>query len=242
MSSLKEKSEQRLNSCRLSHPVTGPASAPGRSLEGSRDSTAFWLAGDFLCGDAEPLPSMFTSKMKASRAEPQPVKAHLAGLAPLAAGLRKWHISNKAASYIIASFLLLFAAADGFLLTASTFSADRSALIGQAAPAADQEGTETATVFSAPAFEAAEGSQAQLLAPGALPESEHWSAAVGVFEQLLAQQKASEAAAIKKQEENERLLKRLEAWVEARAQKPAVFAGACVAPAGQCWKGTALIR
>jgi hypothetical protein len=243
MSILKEKSQERLNASWLNHPVTKHAAARGNPLGGRRDGTAFWLTGGFSCGDTEPLPSMFTSKTNAARTELRPAKAHLDRLTSLAAKLPKWHISKRTASYIIASFLLLFAALDGVLLTASSSSADRRAPIEQAAAALDRDGTETAMMISAPSFEAAEGSQAPSFAaaPGASPGGEPWSAAVVALEQLLAQQKASQTAAMK-HAENERLLKRLENWVNARTQKPAVLAAGCVAPAGRCWKGVMQIQ
>jgi hypothetical protein len=243
MNNLKESSKERLNASWLSHPVTGHAAIPGHFRDGRWNSTPFWLADGFLCDDSAPLPSMFRSNVRAGGSKPQSAYAGPAGPALPAAKPSKWPISKRTASYIMASFLLVFATVDGVLLTASTFSADRRALAGQAPAVLDQDGTETSMLFSAHASEAAEGSHAPSFAPaqGTLSDGEPWSATVGALEQLLARQKASQAAAMK-EAENERLLKRLEAWMNARAPKPAVLAGGCTAPAGQCWKGAARIQ
>jgi hypothetical protein len=239
MNNLKENSRERLNASWLSHPVIEHAPISGHLRDGRWNSMPFWLADGFLCDDSEPLPSMFRSNVRAGGSEPQSANTDPAGPTLPAARPSKWPISKRTASYIIASFLLVSAAVDGVLLTASTFSADRRALAGQAPAVLDQDGTETSMLFSAHASEAAEGSQAPSFAPaqGTLPDSEPWSAAVGALEQLLARQKASQAAAM-----NEAENQRLEAWMNARAPKPAVLAGGCAAPAGQCWKSATRIQ
>jgi hypothetical protein len=265
MNNLQEKSKEPLSTSWLTHPVTGRTAVPSSSIDGRRDTKPFWLAEDFLCGDTEPLPSMFRSKEKISGTERRlasvdivttvlpadrlskwPISNSAAAVENMlrwAARPYKWHISNRTASYIIASCLLVFAAVDGVLLTASTFSADRKGRVESASAALDQDGTETAMVFLTPSSESAEASPAPLLAPahGALPEGKLWPAALDALEQLTAQRKASQAA-VMKQAENERLLERLEAWMNARTQKPAAVAGACAGPAPQCWKSATRIQ
>jgi hypothetical protein len=236
MFSLNKKTNERFTASRLTHPVTGPASAPKRSK-------AFWLDDSFFWGDSEPLPSMFRPKIKACEPEPRAAKATLAGLTSLRARLSKWHSSNRTAPYIIASFLLLLAAVDGFLLTAPGFSADRRTLAEQALDAQDQDGTETALMFSATASDLPQGSQTPPLIPGreALHEGERWSAVVDALEQFLAEEQASKAAAIKRAE-NERLIRRLEGWVNAGTQKRTALAEACAGPARKCWKIATVVQ
>jgi hypothetical protein len=139
--------------------------------------------------------------------------------------------------------LLVFATADGILLTASTFSADRRALIETAAAAPDQGDAEIATLFSAPPTDAPEVAQAPSLvrAQEALPEGNQWFAAVDTLEQLIAQQKAFQAPAIKPAQNNE-VLGRLEAWVNTRTQNSAATAQACTAWTPHCRKGAILIQ
>jgi hypothetical protein len=241
MSNLKETSEEPLNASWSIHPATGHAAIPGYLLDGKWNAAPFWLADGFLRDNSEPLPTMFRSNMR-DGGGPQSANAGLAGRASPAARLSKWHISKRTASYIMASILLVFAAVDGVLLTASTFSADRRALTGQATAALNQNGTETGMAFSALSSDAEDSQASSFAQPRETqPDGQPWSVAIGALEQLVARQKASEAAAIK-EAENERLLKRLEAWVNARAQKPAVLAGACAAPAGLCWNGATRIR
>jgi hypothetical protein len=242
MNSLEEKTNDWLDAYWPGYPVTGRAAAPAASAGARQHVRAFWLDDGFLSGDAEPLPSMFTSKMRAGDARPGPAKARLAGSISLAARLSKRHISNRTASYIIASFLVLFAAADGFLLATSTFSADR-ALIEQASAALDEDRTETARLLSVSSPEVAKASKTSSLTlrRAVLPEGESWSAAVTTFKQLVAEGKASTAAA-KKQAENERLIERLGSWMNASIQKPATLAQACTAPAHQCWKGKTVVQ
>jgi hypothetical protein len=194
-------------------------------------------------GDTEPLPSMFRPKAKANGTQPQLASAKSAGKTRPGARSSKLRISNRTPSYIIASFLLVFAAVDGVLLAAPTFSDNRQTLLSSASAALDQGETEVATLFSASSSEAADASQDQSPAPAKelLPKGEQWAAAVGTLEQLLAQQKAPQAAAMNSPE-NGQLLGRLEAWANARMQNPAATAQACTASALQCRKGATLIQ
>jgi hypothetical protein len=235
MNSVNEKTTERANASWLSRPVTGHAAAPNRCMHGRRDITAFWLDSGFLGDDSEPLPSMFRSKINTCGAEPRAAKTTLASLTSLAARLSKWHSANRTAPYIIASFLLLLAAVDGFLLTG--FSPDRRTLAGQALEARDQDATETALMFSVPSADAAEGPQ--VTGQEALPEGDRWSAAVEALERFLAEEK-SKAAAMK-QGEKERLIRRLESWVT-RTEKRTAMAEACAGPARQCWKGATRVQ
>jgi hypothetical protein len=161
----------------------------------------------------------------------------------LAARLSKRQISTRTASYFIASFLVIFAAVDGFLLATSTFSADRRALLEQGSAAPEVDRTETAIVPPAPSPKVARASKASSLAQrqAVSPESEPWPAAVATFKQLIAEAEASKAAAMKPAD-NDRLIGQLENWMNASTQKPSAVAQACTAPAHQCWKGKTVVR
>jgi hypothetical protein len=243
MSILQEKPGERLNASWLSHPIMSGTAAPSDDRDGWRNPAALWLADGFMNGDTEPLPSMFRPKAKANGTQPQLARTKSADKTRPGARLSKLQISSRTPSYIIAAFLLVFAAVDGVLLAAPTFSDNRHILLSSTSAALDQGETEVATLFSAPFPEAAGTSQDQSLAPAQelLPEGEQWAAAVGTLEQLLAQRKAPQAAAMNTAD-NVQLLGRLEAWANARTRNPAATAQACTASAPQCRKGAALIQ
>jgi len=243
MNSLKEWSEEGLNISSLSGPVTGCAAVPSHYSEGKRDATPWWLAEGFAFDSAEPLPSIFRPKVEAGDTEPRSARPDLAGSASPKARLSGSRISNRTASYIIASFLLVFAAADGIILTASSVSADRRAAIYAAPAALNQDSAEIATLYSVSAPGGAEDSQASSFAPvrTSLHGGQSWTAAVSTLEHLVTQQRASLASAAK-HPENSPLPGGLEAWVNAKERKQAGLAEACTASPAQCWKGATQIR
>jgi hypothetical protein len=165
------------------------------------------------CDDADPLPSMFR-RSQACPAAPKP--------------------RNSFSPYIIILFLLAVAPVQIALLTSQEGAIERVfELVKRGAGG-------IATLLSVPSAKAAISSQSESLAPAraALYSDRRWFEAVDTFKLLLAEQKASAL----KQAENDRLLRRLEAWLSAITEKPAAAAGMCAVPSLNCWKSTTFIR
>jgi hypothetical protein len=172
----------------------------------------------FAYGDADPLPSMFR-RSQAGPAAPKP---------------RNMNGRGGFSPYIIILFLLGIVPVQIALLTS------QEGAIEQVPVLAKRRAADIAALLFVPSAEAAIRSQSQSLAPAsaAFLSDSRWSETVDTFKLLLAEQ----TAPARKQEENGRLLRQLEAWLNARTEKPAKVAGICAMPSLNCWKSATFIR
>jgi hypothetical protein len=221
MNNLKEKPREEVYPSTLSYPVGENTVTLSNYLDrsGNVNLTDFRSNRSF---EYEPLPPMFRRQRHQDVAvsgpnsvDPANADAGVPVGAPSEAD-PSIETSGGLSPYIAAAlFLALMAGAAVHFTT--TAEGDRDAIAQPAT--ADRGAIATAAFFSSPSHYGSESAQPQTLTPTqpSLADRETWSETVETFKRLLAEQKASQASALK-QADNERLLGQFEAWMNAKAR------------------------